>query len=1336
MASESPLPDRIPGAIEIRLQQDVFDPRLSPPDLPPDLTVDSGDPEAGNYSIVQFHGPVLEAWRTELERRDAEIIDYVPDFAYIVRADAEALKKIRAMKVVRWVGVFQPAFRLSNNLLRNVEMSRPDVWIELVVRGFSGEPADRLLAALDASNATITHQYEDRGGGMIFRLTVPEASIQGLAHIPGIAWIEPHFEPGLANEIARSGTIMDQNRVESDLGLFGDGQMVGVGDTGLSTGDAGTVHQDFAGRVIGGTWGPGSCGTWADNNSHGTHVAGSVLGSGVQSGADVPGQVYAGSNAGIAPEADIYVWSFCNDFSGLPTGPYGDYYGVKYAVDPNLRISTNSWGYTGGFGQYNTFTRETDRFVRDFPDMIITYAAGNAGTDANGDGVVDSGSMNMPGTAKNVITVGASENVRGTNTFTWGGAWPGDFPEDPINSDLVADNVDGMAAFSGRGPTLSGRLKPDVVAPGTNIVSTRNESTGTGWGVYDDFYLYMGGTSMATPLVAGSSAVLREYFQDVHLINPGAALVKAMLINGAVDMTPGQYGAGATQDVLRRPDNSQGWGRVHMANSLIYEGGRDLLFEEHAGLNTSETHQVDFQVVDGTVPLRITLVWIDAPGTEASHGALVNDLDLEVTDHENTVHIGNSIITGGSPDRDNNIEAVDLPGTAGNYTVTVSGFNVPDGPQPFALVVSGGLGEEETFSLGAAESQVSVCSGNDGGFDLAVKSWVGFDDPVSLSVSGLPADASSQFVPNPVTPDDPAASATLTISDTGGVTGGDYALTIIGESNGPSFSPQLKELGLQLGVVEAPPADAVLSSPANGATDIGLQPELVWSSASGAEGYEIEVATDFGFSSVVLQESTSGTSFQVLSGLNPDTTYFWRVRSLNACGESAYSNTSSFTTKPVFCSNPGVAIPDDSAAGVDDDMALTASGSLDDLQVYIDASHSWVGDLRFELTHVESGTSVVLVNRPGVGGGSTFGCGNDNYDVWLDDSASGSVQDACEGTSPAIGGTLQPFEPLAGFVGVDRAGTWRLNASDHVVDDAGTLVEWCLATTYEASSYTVSAEVGSGNGSITPTSQMVSHGDTATLTVTPDPGWHIDSVSGCGGSLSEETYTTVAITADCTVTASFAIDTYTLTYTAGANGSISGTTPQTVDHGSDGTSVEAVPDTGYHFVQWSDASTANPRTDTNVQADVTVEAEFAINSYTVTFVDDGGSVLKAETVDHGSAATAPADPTREGYTFTGWDVPFDNVTGNLTVTAQYEINSYTLTYTAGANGSISGTSPQSVDYGSDGASVEAVPDAGYFFLQWSDGSTENPRTDAGVTSDVTVEAEFLSISVFSDRFEP
>ena len=91
------------------------------------------------------------------------------------------------------------------------------------------------------------------------------------------------------------------------------------------------------------------------------------------------------------------------------------------------------------------------------------------------------------------------------------------------------------------------------------------------------------------------------------------------------------------------------------------------------------------------------------------------------------------------------------------------------------------------------------------------------------------------------------------------------------------------------------------------------------------------------------------------------------------------------------------------------------------------------------------------------------------------------------------------------------------------------------------------------------------------------------------------------VTGDISVTANFAINSYTLTYTAGANGTITGTSPQTVNHGASGTAVTAVPSTGYHFVNWSDASTANPRTDTNVTGDISVTANFAINSYTLTY---------------------------------------------------------------------------------------------------------------------------------------
>ena len=138
--------------------------------------------------------------------------------------------------------------------------------------------------------------------------------------------------------------------------------------------------------------------------------------------------------------------------------------------------------------------------------------------------------------------------------------------------------------------------------------------------------------------------------------------------------------------------------------------------------------------------------------------------------------------------------------------------------------------------------------------------------------------------------------------------------------------------------------------------------------------------------------------------------------------------------------------------------------------------------------------------------------------------------------------------------------------------------------------YVVTPSAGP-NGSIDPsTPQVVSPGGIVSFTMTPTTGYHIASVSGCNGSLVGNTYTTGAITADCNVAASFAINTYTLTYTAGPNGTISGASSQTVSYGQSGSAVTAVPNTGYHFVQWSDGVLTTSRTDTKVTANINVTA--------------------------------------------------------------------------------------------------------------------------------------------------
>ncbi len=191
--------------------------------------------------------------------------------------------------------------------------------------------------------------------------------------------------------------------------------------------------------------------------------------------------------------------------------------------------------------------------------------------------------------------------------------------------------------------------------------------------------------------------------------------------------------------------------------------------------------------------------------------------------------------------------------------------------------------------------------------------------------------------------------------------------------------------------------------------------------------------------------------------------------------------------------------------------------------------------------------------------------------------------------------------------------------------------------------------------------------------------------------------------------------TVTLTYNASAGGTLSGVTQQVVAAGADGSAVTAVPDTGYQFTAWSDTVTANPRQDSAVSSDLNVTANFSLISYTVEFKDFDGTALKTETVNHGAAATAPADPTRAGYTFSGWNpAVFSSITADQTITAQYNVNSYTLTFNS--NGG-SGIAPINANFGSAVTAPTNPTREGYTFAGWSPAvPTTMPASDITITA--------------------
>ena len=212
---------------------------------------------------------------------------------------------------------------------------------------------------------------------------------------------------------------------------------------------------------------------------------------------------------------------------------------------------------------------------------------------------------------------------------------------------------------------------------------------------------------------------------------------------------------------------------------------------------------------------------------------------------------------------------------------------------------------------------------------------------------------------------------------------------------------------------------------------------------------------------------------------------------------------------------------------------------------------------------------------------------------------------------------------------------------------------------------------------------------------------------------------------------------YTLTYLAGTGGSVAGTTPQAVAQGGNGSEVTAVPDTGYHFVQWSDGVSTASRTDTAVTADITVTAQFTGNVYTITCTTRGSGICRANpvSVPHGSTSMITVTPSVHWHIATLEDsvegtksgsYTTTPVTSDRTVTAEFEIDRFTVSYLAGTGGTISGASFQYIAYGQDGTAVTAVANKGYHFLKWSDGRRTNPRVDQDITANLSVTAIFSS----------
>ncbi|VAW34554.1 hypothetical protein MNBD_GAMMA01-331, partial [hydrothermal vent metagenome] len=350
-------------------------------------------------------------------------------------------------------------------------------------------------------------------------------------------------------------------------------------------------------------------------------------------------------------------------------------------------------------------------------------------------------------------------------------------------------------------------------------------------------------------------------------------------------------------------------------------------------------------------------------------------------------------------------------------------------------------GSEPTFLLTATDTTIEVCSGDNGaGSTVNVVLYDTFNGAVALAATTAPAFITGfNFGTNPIDPT-PGSSTFIFNVGAGGTTG-DNALVIQG-SGDDNGTPITADVSINILYSAGPTAATTLATPADGAVDVVLSTTFSWAADANATSYHLMVSDDPGFGTLLISEFVTDTSFDAV-GLPGATQLYWKVATISSCGPShVESSVFTFTTEEVFCVSTPNAIPDNSpGAGVDITLPVTLTGSLASLTASVKSDHTWPGDLIFTLSH--AGTSVVLMDRPGVPT-TLVGCSQDGVDAVFDDASATPVETECAATSPGIGGTLAPEEPLSAFAGAELSGDWVLNVTDNALFDTGSITEFCV----------------------------------------------------------------------------------------------------------------------------------------------------------------------------------------------------------------------------------------------------------------------------------------------------
>jgi len=642
-------------------------PAAGEPAVPPELSsarvaAEESGPHALRSYLVQFEAPPGAPELAAIASAGGAVIAYIPDQTYLVRMSEAARAKLSASRRPAWIGDYQPAYKLSPALDRGGPGE-----IACVALLFPDADLGRARAGLASIGAALVDD-SDNGINKLIRFRAAGASLAAIAALPAVEWVEPVPRMECLNDNAQwvVQTNLNGNRRVWTMGIRGQGQVVMTSDSGILTAhnqffDSAHAINDFGDypdhrKIIAYKKGSNSSlVTFGDHSTaswHGTHTAGTLCGD------DAPNSTSA--RDGMAKEAKIYFMDIGGSTLGISLDIFPDLNDLllpPYAGNAGgaARVSSHSWG--GGPTQaYTLYSMQADQFVWNHPDFYVAFATGNSGP-----GV---GTVGTPATAKSPAGAGGTQNG------------------------IFAGSI-----YSGtsRGPTADGRRKPTFCSPGQGVTSSVGPSSGN--------YASYTGTSMATPSGTGAVVLMRQYLTDgwyptgapvpANGFTPSAALLKAMAINSAENGVSG----------FTAPDNNVGWGRINADNVLYFAGDAKklLLVDNPAGLANAQYLEYQINVVDGSAPLEVTLCWSDYPGSPAAAVQLVNNLDLTVskgaTVYKGNVYSGGVSTTGGSYDNLNVEENVLVPAPAtGLWTVRVAAPAAPIGPQPFALVVTGGVG--------------------------------------------------------------------------------------------------------------------------------------------------------------------------------------------------------------------------------------------------------------------------------------------------------------------------------------------------------------------------------------------------------------------------------------------------------------------------------------------------------------------------------------------------------------------------------------------------------------------------------------------------------------------